>query len=50
MELAVLVTANAVATLMRFAVPRRAIQKSWDFQERAGTSLATLSRPERIRR
>jgi putative flippase GtrA len=50
MELAVLVTANAVATLMRFVVPRRAIQKSSGFQERAAASLVTLSRPERIRR
>jgi putative flippase GtrA len=49
-ELAVLVVANALATLIRFLVLRAAIQKSWNFQERVATSLATLSRPERIRR
>jgi hypothetical protein len=49
-ELAVLVAANAAATLVRFLFLRVAIQDSRRFQERAATSLATLTTSERILR
>jgi len=49
-ELAVLVAANAAATLVRFLFLRVAIQDSRRFQERAATSLATLTPAERILR
>jgi putative flippase GtrA len=49
-ELAVLVAANAAATLVRFLLLRVAIQDSRRFQERAATSLATLTTSERILR
>jgi putative flippase GtrA len=49
-ELAVLVAANAAATLVRFALLRAALKKPRGFQEHGGTSLATLSTPERILR
>jgi putative flippase GtrA len=49
-ELAVLVAANAAATLVRFALLRAALQKPRGFQEHGGVSLATLSTPERILR
>ena len=48
--LAVLVAANALATLVRFMLLRGVIGKSLRFRERAGTTLATLFRLERIHR
>lgn len=50
LELAVLVAANALATLVRFMLLRGVIGKSLRFQERAGITLATLFRLERIHR
>jgi putative flippase GtrA len=50
LELAVLVSANALATLVRFMLLRRVIGKSLRFQERAATTLVTLFRLERNHR
>lgn len=49
-ELAVLVVANAAATMARFVLLRVAIQESRGLQEQAGVSLVTLSTPERTSR
>lgn len=49
-ELAVLVAANAAATLVRFVLLRLALEKSRGFQEPAAPAIATLNTPERIHR
>jgi putative flippase GtrA len=49
-EMAVLIAANAAATLVRFVLLRLAIGKSHDLQEPAATTLATLTTLERISR